>query len=47
VAGAATATTRAGAYFLLTFTLPAEFRTLAWSHQRILYDALMQWFADE
>ncbi len=27
-------------YFLLTFTLPEEFRTLAWCHQRTLY-ALM------
>lgn len=31
-----------GEYFLLTFTLPAEFRTLAWRHQRLVYDALMQ-----
>jgi hypothetical protein len=28
-------------YFLLTFTLPAEFRALAWCHQRILYDLLI------
>jgi len=27
-------------YFLLTFTLPAEFRALAWQHQRSLYDLL-------
>src|SRR6266851_2362978 len=31
-----------GTYFLLTFTLPAELRNLAWQHQRILYDAMMQ-----
>jgi hypothetical protein len=31
-----------GAYFLLTFTLPAELRGLAWRHQRTLYGALMQ-----
>jgi len=30
-----------GTYFLLTFTLPEEFRALAWDHQRILYDLLM------
>ncbi len=29
-------------YFLITFTLPAEFRPLAWSHQRIVYAALIQ-----
>ena len=29
-------------YFLLTFTLPAEFRGLAWAHQSVLYDALMR-----
>jgi hypothetical protein len=28
-------------YFLITFTLPAELRTLAWRHQRLLYAALM------
>jgi hypothetical protein len=28
-------------YFLLTFTLPAEFRTLAWVHQNVVYDLLM------
>ena len=27
-------------YFLLTFTLPAELRTLAWRHQRTVYDLL-------
>ena len=29
-----------GHYFMLTFTLPAQFRTLAWQHQRIMYDCL-------
>ncbi len=29
-------------YFLLTFTLPAEFRALAWAHQSVLYDLLMR-----
>lgn len=29
-------------YFLLTFTLPAEFRALAFAHQRVVYDALMR-----
>lgn len=29
------------AYFLLTFTLPAEFRALAWAHQQRLYDLLI------
>jgi len=27
-------------YFLLTFTLPAELRALAWSHQRTVYDRM-------
>jgi hypothetical protein len=31
-----------GAYFLLTFTLPAELRPLAWQHQRIVYDLLLR-----
>lgn len=31
----------AGAYFLVTFTLPAELRPLAWANQRIVYAALM------
>jgi hypothetical protein len=31
-----------GAYFLLTFTVPAEFRTLAFAHQQTLYGILMQ-----
>jgi hypothetical protein len=29
-------------YFLLTFTLPAEFRALSWAHQGIVYDLLMR-----
>lgn len=29
-------------YYLLTFTLAAEFRSLAWHHQRKLYDAMIQ-----
>lgn len=29
-------------YFLITFTLPKEFRPLAWQHQRIVYDLMMQ-----
>lgn len=28
-------------YFLLTFTLPAEFRPLAWAHQQSIYDLLL------
>jgi hypothetical protein len=31
-----------GDYFLLTFTLPAELRALAWTHQRTLYALMMQ-----
>lgn len=31
-----------GAYFLLTFTLPAEFRALAWRHQRLVYDLMIK-----
>lgn len=31
-----------GEYFLLTFTLPAEFRSLAWRNQRTVYGAMMQ-----
>ena len=27
-------------YFMLTFTLPAQFRSLAWQHQRIVYGLL-------
>jgi hypothetical protein len=30
-----------GNYFLITFTLPAELRDLAWQHQRTVYDLLM------
>jgi hypothetical protein len=30
-----------GSYFLITFTLPAQLRTLVWQHQRVLYAALM------
>ena len=29
-------------YFLLTFTLPAEFRALTWAHQRVVYELLMR-----
>ena len=29
-------------YFLITFTLPAELRPLAWAHQRLVYDLLMR-----
>ena len=29
-------------YFLVTFTLPAEFRSMAWQHQRILYSLMIQ-----
>jgi hypothetical protein len=31
-----------GTYFLITFTLPAELRGLAWSHQQTVYGLLMQ-----
>ena len=31
----------AGAYFLVTFTLPSELRLLARAHPRLVYDALM------
>jgi hypothetical protein len=27
-------------YFMLTFTLPKEFKPLAWQHQRIIYDLM-------
>lgn len=30
-----------GSYFLITFTLPGELRTLVWQHQRTLYATLM------
>jgi len=29
-------------YFLVTFTLPAQLRSLAWSHQRLVYSLLFQ-----
>jgi hypothetical protein len=29
-------------YFLLTFTLPAEFRALTWAHQSVVYDLLLR-----
>ena len=29
-------------YFLITFTLPAQFRGLSWAHQRVVYDSLMR-----
>jgi hypothetical protein len=29
-------------YFLVTFTLPAQLRPLAWAHQRVVYEALMR-----
>ncbi len=29
-------------YFLLTFTLPAEFRALSWAHQSVIYELLMR-----
>jgi len=29
-------------YYLLTFTLPAEFRAMAWRHQQILYDLMIK-----
>jgi len=31
-----------GEYFLLTFTLPAQLRPLAWAHQRTMYDLMMK-----
>ena len=31
-----------GSYFLITFTLPAQLRTLAWQHQRTVYALSMQ-----
>ena len=30
-----------GSYFLITFTLPAQLRALAWQHQRVVYASLM------
>ena len=29
-------------YFLVTFTLPAQLRSLAWAHQRVVFDSLMR-----
>jgi hypothetical protein len=29
-------------YFLLTFTLPAQFRALSWAHQGVIYELLMR-----
>ena len=29
-------------YFLLTFTLPSEFRALSWAHPRVVYDLLLR-----
>ena len=29
-----------GKYFMVTFTLPAQFRALAWQHQRVMYDLI-------
>ena len=29
-------------YFMVTFTLPTEFRSLAWNHQRILYSLIFR-----
>jgi hypothetical protein len=29
-------------YFLMTFTLPAEFRPLAWAQQSVVYDLLLR-----
>ena len=31
-----------GNYFMITFTLPAQFRALAWQHQRVLYELIIQ-----
>ena len=31
-----------GNYFMVTFTLPAQFRALAWQHQRVMYDLIIQ-----
>ena len=29
-------------YFMVTFTIPAELRSLIWAHQRVAYDLLMK-----
>ncbi len=31
-----------GEYFMVTFTLPAQFRSLAWRHQRELYEIIIR-----
>ena len=31
-----------GEYFMLTFTLPAQFRSLAWGHQREMYELIIR-----
>lgn len=31
-----------GEYFMVTFTLPAQFRALAWGHQRVLYELIIR-----
>jgi hypothetical protein len=31
-----------GNYFMVTFTLPAEFRALAWHNQRVMYELIIQ-----
>ena len=31
-----------GNYFMITFTLPAEFRVLAWQYQRVVYELIIQ-----
>ena len=31
-----------GNYFMITFTLPAQLRALAWQHQRVMYGLIMQ-----
>ena len=31
-----------GHYFMITFTLPAEFRALTWQHQRVMYELIIQ-----
>ena len=31
-----------GEYFMLTFTFPAQFRSLAWHHQRVLYELIIR-----
>lgn len=31
-----------GNYFMITFTLPAEFRALAWQHQRVMYELIIK-----